>query len=324
MIERQVRHMTRLVDDLLDVSRVTRGKVTLRKEPLLAADVVARAVEAIGPLVDARRHQLSVSLPARPLLLEGDATRLAQVLDNLLSNAAKYQDDGGHIWLSACQEGGEVVFRVRDQGVGIPKERLSEVFDLFTQVDSTIDRSQGGLGIGLALVRSLVQLHSGSVAVSSDGPGQGSEFTVRLPALMEVPPSPGQEAARQEVLVTSRRRVLVVDDNVDAAESLAMVLRLSGHEVRTAHEGRAALARPGSPPGPSSWTSPAGADRHTCQATTGRAWDGGVAGGVDRLRAAEDNGVPARPLRPPPDETADPPERPARGYQRLPCSEPGP
>jgi PAS domain S-box-containing protein len=240
MVERQVLHMTRLVDDLLDVSRVTRGKITLHREPLLAEDVVARAVEAIRPLVEARRHELTVSLPAGPVRLEGDVTRLTQVLDNLLANAAKYQDNDGHIWLSASQEGSEVVFRVRDRGVGIPRDRLSEVFDLFTQVDSSIDRAQGGLGIGLALVRSLVQMHSGSVTAHSDGPGQGSEFTVRLPAL---PQTSGcaQEASSQEAARTPGRRVLVVDDNEDGAESLAMFLRLAGHEVRTVHDGAAVL-----------------------------------------------------------------------------------
>jgi PAS domain S-box-containing protein len=241
MVERQVLHLTRLVDDLLDVSRVTRGKIMLHKAPLLVADLVGHAVEAIRPLVEARKHGLTVSLSHRTLCLEGDATRLTQVLDNLLANAAKYQDNGGHIWLSACREGGEVVFRVRDRGLGIPRDKLSEVFELFAQVDRTIDRSQGGLGIGLALVRSLVQMHGGSVTAASDGPGTGSQFTVRLPALPEEPSPPGGEAPNRAAVRTPGRRVLVVDDNVDSAESLAMVLRLSGHEVRTVHEGAAVL-----------------------------------------------------------------------------------
>jgi PAS domain S-box-containing protein len=241
MIERQVLHLTRLVDDLLDVSRVTRGKIVLHKSPLFVADLVSQAVEAIRPLVEARRHELTVTLPARPLRVEGDVIRLTQVLDNLLANAAKYQDNGGHIWLSACQEGSEVVLRVRDRGLGIPRDKLSEVFELFAQVDRTLDRSQGGLGIGLALVRSLVQMHGGSVSASSEGPGTGSEFTVRLPALPEPPSPSSREMASQDTARTPGRRVLVVDDNVDAAESLAMVLRLCGHEVRTVHEGAAVL-----------------------------------------------------------------------------------
>jgi PAS domain S-box-containing protein len=241
MIERQVRHMTRLVDDLLDVSRVTRGKITLHREPLLAADVVAAAAEAIRPLMEARGHRLTVSLPERPLRLEGDATRLAQVFDNLLSNAAKYQDPGGQIWLSADQEGEEVVFRIRDQGVGIAQEKLAEVFELFTQVDRTLDRAQGGLGIGLALVKRLVELHGGRTEAHSEGPGRGCEFVVRLPALV-APPAEGAAVAGQAGdRPSSPRRVLIVDDNADAAESLAMVLRLGGHDVRTAYEGPAAL-----------------------------------------------------------------------------------
>ncbi len=238
IIERQVRHMTRLVDDLLDVSRVTRGKITLHREPLLAADVVAGAVEAVRALMDARGHQLTVSLPDRPLRLEGDAIRLTQVLDNLLSNAAKYQDNGGQVWLSAAQEGGEVVFRVRDRGVGIDREKLSDVFGLFTQVDRTLDRSQGGLGIGLALVKSLVELHGGTVEARSDGPGTGSEFVVRLPTRAEAAALTGMPQATR---AGKKLRVLVVEDQRDAADTLKVLLEMYGYDVTVAYTGPAGV-----------------------------------------------------------------------------------
>jgi signal transduction histidine kinase/DNA-binding response OmpR family regulator len=241
VIDRQVTHLVRLVDDLLDVSRITRGKIRLQTEPLDAAAVVAGAVETSRPLVESHRHQLHVTLPAEPLAMHGDPARLAQVLANLLNNAAKYTPDGGEIWLSAAREGGEIVFRVRDTGTGIPPEMLGKVFDLFTQIDHSLDRAQGGLGIGLTLVRRLVEMHGGAVEARSEGAGRGSEFTVRLPATGRVP-TPA-DANDVPPVLSSRvaRRVLVVDDNVDAAESLAILLRLSGHEVRTAHDGAGAL-----------------------------------------------------------------------------------
>jgi signal transduction histidine kinase/DNA-binding response OmpR family regulator len=243
VIDRNVHQLSRLVDDLLDVSRITRGKIRLQREPVEMAAVVAQAVEISQPLIHGRKHQLAVALPPEPVWVNGDSTRLAQVLANLLNNAAKYTDEGGRIWLTLERAGGEVVVRVRDTGVGIPPEMLGSVFDLFTQVDRSLDRSQGGLGIGLTLVRRLVEMHGGSVAAYSGGPNQGSEFVVRLPALAAPPPPrPSENGSRREPVVKSaRRRVLVVDDNVDAAEGMALLLRLSGHEVRTAHDGPSAL-----------------------------------------------------------------------------------
>ncbi|HET9228433.1 MAG TPA: ATP-binding protein [Thermoanaerobaculia bacterium] len=182
IIERQTQHLTRLVDDLLDVSRITRGKVALAREPLDLATIVNRAVETSLPLIDARRHQLDVALPPEPVRVDGDLTRLVQVVGNLLNNAAKYTDEGGHIRLEAVLEDGMAVIRVRDNGMGLPADLLPHIFDLFSQADRSLDRSQGGLGIGLTLVRRLVELHGGEVEARSDGPGQGSEFVVRLPA----------------------------------------------------------------------------------------------------------------------------------------------
>jgi signal transduction histidine kinase/DNA-binding response OmpR family regulator len=240
VIGRQVRHLARLVDDLLDVSRITKGKIRLQLEPVPLQAVVTQAVEASRPEIDARGHHLDVSVPDEPLWVDGDPARLAQVLTNLLNNAAKYTEPGGHVWLSAARDNGSVVLRVRDTGVGIPPEMIGAVFDLFTQVDRSLDRSQGGLGIGLTLVKRLVELHGGEVSAHSAGPGRGSEFTVRLPARAggcgpAEPPSPGVGQAR------TGRRVLVVDDNVDGADSLARLLTLGGHAVSQAHDGPAAL-----------------------------------------------------------------------------------
>jgi signal transduction histidine kinase/DNA-binding response OmpR family regulator len=181
MMDRQVQHLVRLVDDLLDLSRITRGKVRLQTEPLELSEVLARAVEMCRPLIDERRHRLEVAAPPEPLHVEGDAVRLAQVVGNLLNNAAKYTEDGGQIWLSAGRDGDEAVVRVRDNGMGIPAEMLGSVFDLFTQVDHSLDRPHGGLGIGLTVVRQLVEMHAGRVEAHSDGLGRGSEFVVRLP-----------------------------------------------------------------------------------------------------------------------------------------------
>jgi signal transduction histidine kinase/CheY-like chemotaxis protein len=239
--ERQVQHMARLVDDLLDVSRITHDKIQLRKARVEVAAVVAGAVEATRPLVEARRHDLSVSLPTRPVWLEADPTRLEQVLVNLLTNAAKYTEPGGRIGLTAERDGDELVLRVRDNGVGIAPDMLAQVFEPFVQLERSQERSQGGLGIGLALVRSLVELHGGSIAAASAGPGQGSEFTLRLPALPEARPERAFVFEAGQPREGRALRVLVVDDNVDAAQSLAVLLNLWGHEVCTAHDGAAAL-----------------------------------------------------------------------------------
>ncbi len=241
IIDRQVQQMTRLVDDLLDVSRITRGKVKLQKEPVDLAAVVARAVEISRPLIDARRHELTVTLPPEPVRVEADATRLAQVVANLLNNAAKYTEERGRIWLTVERGGGEAVLRVRDTGVGIPAAMLAQVFDLFTQVDRSEDRSQGGLGIGLTLAKSLVEMHGGSVTAQSEGVGKGSEFVVRLPLLAELRSEGCEPGGSGRLVESSARRILVVDDNVDAADSLAVLLRLLGNDVRTAPDGPAAL-----------------------------------------------------------------------------------
>jgi PAS domain S-box-containing protein len=239
MMERQLVHLVRLVDDLLDVSRITRDRIELRRERVALPVVVQNAVEASGPLIEAARHQLTITLPPEALHIAGDVTRLSQVVANLLNNAAKYTSPGGHIWLTVEKQAGEAVVRVKDTGIGIPADMLAEVFEMFVQVDRSSDRTQGGLGIGLTLVKRLVELHGGRVESHSEGPGKGSEFVVRLPllAVEKRRPEPGAPQAPEG----PSRRILIVDDNVDAAESLALVLRLSGHEVRTAHGGAAAL-----------------------------------------------------------------------------------
>ena len=240
MVGRQVTHMARLIDDLLDVSRVTRGKILLKKERLELAPIIHNAIETVRPLIESRRHRLTVSLPPAPLRVYADATRLTQVIGNLLDNAAKYTEDGGWIQVSAEPAGSEVVIRVRDNGMGISPELLPHVFELFTQDERSLDRAKGGLGIGLALVRSLVELHGGSVHAASAGPGLGSEFSVRLPAAGE-PHSGGSSRTDEPTGAGGRCRVLVVDDNVDAAETLGLMLEMEGHQVRVAFEATQAL-----------------------------------------------------------------------------------
>jgi signal transduction histidine kinase len=242
IIERQVNHLSRLVDDLLDVSRATMGKIDLRREPLEVSTAVARAVEVAAPLIEQKQHQLSVTVPGSGLLVAGDPVRLAQVIANLLHNAAKYTDPGGHISVEAWGEGAEVIIRVKDDGRGVAAERLSSMFELFVQGDQSADRSQGGLGVGLTLVRSLVQLHGGRVEARSEGPGRGTEFIVSLPALPERSASYIPRESQPAGLEPQRpSRILVVDDNRDAAEMLAHGLRHLGHQVREEHEGLAAL-----------------------------------------------------------------------------------
>jgi len=243
VIERQVRHMTRLVDDLLDVSRINRGKITLQKERLKLAQVVADAVEIARPHIEARRHQLTVSEPPDPLWLDGDSTRLTQVVANLVNNAAKYMQPGGHIWLTVEKEGEEAVVRVRDTGIGIAPEKLSDIFGLFTQLDRSLDRSQGGLGIGLTLARRLVEMHGGSIHARSDGPGQGSEFVVRLPTLGQIKEvRETSEPSSPALAAPPSRRILIADDNEDFAEMTARLLRRKGgHEVTVVYDGLTAL-----------------------------------------------------------------------------------
>jgi PAS domain S-box-containing protein len=242
IMERQVGQMVRLVDDLLDISRITRGKVQLRKERVELAAVVRSAVEAARPLIEAQAHELTLTLPPQPVYLDADPTRLAQVFANLLTNAAKYTERGGHVWLTAEREGGGVVVSVRDTGIGIAADYLPHLFEMFSQAAPALGRSQGGLGVGLALVRGLVELHGGTVEARSGGPGLGSEFTVRLPAVQrpaQVARGPGGDG--QECRCVPKCRVLVVDDNRDTADSLAVLLRLLGHDLHTAHDGLEAV-----------------------------------------------------------------------------------
>jgi PAS domain S-box-containing protein len=241
IIERQVGHLARLVDDLLEISRITVGSIQLRQERLDLRGIVDRAVETVRPLVDRRKHELLVTLPPEPVWLVADPTRLEQVIGNLLNNAVKYTEEGGCIWLTLEQEG-ETVLRVRDTGIGISHDLLPHIFDLFTQADRSSDRSQGGLGIGLTLVEKLVGMHGGTVQAFSAGLGLGSEFTIRLPlATPRLKPSPGASIAEASEVISSPSRVLVVDDNLDAAESMATWLHLAGHDVQTAYGGPAAL-----------------------------------------------------------------------------------
>ncbi|HVS40079.1 MAG TPA: PAS domain S-box protein [Gemmataceae bacterium] len=243
MMDRQLGHVVRLIDDLLDVSRLNRHKMELRRSRVLLADVLRSAVEAARPLVEAAGHELTIALPADPVPLDADVTRLAQVFGNLLTNSAKYTERGGRIWLTAERRGGDVVVSVRDTGIGIPADAMPNIFDMFSQVGRNIERSTGGLGIGLALVKGLVEMHGGTVTAESPGVGQGSTFTVRLPTL-ESRPDQATEALSAGGPAASGlgRRVLVVDDNRDAATSTAMMLRLVGNEVWTAHDGLEAAA----------------------------------------------------------------------------------
>jgi PAS domain S-box-containing protein len=246
VMDRQLSHMVRLIDDLLDVSRISQNKMDLRRSRVLLAEAVGGAVETARPLIDAAGHELTVSLPPDPVYLDADPTRLTQVFANLLTNSAKYTERGGRIWLTAAPAGGEVVISVRDTGIGIPAASLPTIFDLFSQVDRSIERATGGLGIGLALVKGLVEMHGGSVAVSSGGPGRGTEFTVRLPVLATDPQpfhhAPGGRVGR---VGSPGRRILVVDDNRDSAGTMAEMLTILGNEVVTAHDGVEAVEAAG-------------------------------------------------------------------------------
>jgi signal transduction histidine kinase len=241
-MERQVNHLVRLVDDLLEVSRITRGKIELRKEIVDLAEVARNAIETSRPLIDSAGIQLAMSMPQEPIMLNGDPVRLSQVFANLLNNAAKYTNDGGQIWFTARQEGEQVIVSVRDTGIGIPKETLPKVFDMFMQAERATTWSQGGLGIGLTLVRSLVEMHGGSVSAHSEGPGCGSEFVVRLPVEKEREQSSAtSRSPKGTSQVLPSRRILVVDDNVDSATTLGMLLKFLGADVQLVHDGPAAL-----------------------------------------------------------------------------------
>ncbi len=247
IIERQVRHLVRLVDDLLDVSRITSGKIELKRERIEISEIVAKAIEMASPLIEQRRHNLKVDIPRSGLVVEVDAVRMAQVAANLLNNAAKYTEPHGTITLQAAKEGPEgqaIALRVRDTGIGLSPEMLPRVFDLFAQERQAIDRAQGGLGLGLAIVRTLVELHGGTVEARSEGYGKGSEFTVRLIAARagdQPSPAGAPWAAREVAARPNALRVLVVDDNLDAAELLAESVRIMGHIPQMAHDGPAGL-----------------------------------------------------------------------------------
>ncbi|CAN5157146.1 hypothetical protein BH10PLA2_BH10PLA2_07490 [soil metagenome] len=241
VIDRQVLHLSRLVDDLLDISRITRGKVHLQRQKIDLATVIFQAVETSQPIMSSRRHEFKTIVPTETILLWGDMTRLAQVVSNLLTNAAKYTPEGGLIELKAGREGDLLIIEVSDSGLGIPPEMLGQVFDLFTQVSRSLDRSDGGLGIGLTLVKRLVEMHGGSVAAESEGLGQGSRFIVKLP-LSDDGRDDGRPLSRgNSNSSSSSRRILIVDEDLDSLNSLAILLRLNGHKTFTAQDAPAAL-----------------------------------------------------------------------------------
>jgi two-component system, sensor histidine kinase len=237
IVKRQAGHLTRLVDDLLDVSRITQGRIQLQRKPLQVSSIVAEALESAGPLLKRKKSRVIVNTSAEQLYVDGDSARLVQCLTNVLSNAAKYTDPGGEIRVETLREGASLLMAVTDDGMGISKELLPRIFDLFVQSERSLDRAQGGLGVGLSVVKGLLEMHDGRISAYSAGPGCGSRFEIRLPLIeppVEVVTTPPRQGAES-------MRILVVDDNVDAAESLALLLRLDGHSVRTAYTASAAL-----------------------------------------------------------------------------------
>jgi len=241
VIERQVRHLSRLTDDLLEVSRITTGSISLHTERVDVNGIVNGAVERLRPNIDRRQQALTITLAEGVIWLEADASRLEQVIGNLLNNASKYNNPGGRIWLTVASQDHHAIIRVRDDGIGMAPDLLPDIFDLFTQADKSLDRTEGGLGIGLALVKSLVELHRGTVTVDSQGIGKGSEFTVRLPVATDGQVRYDSSAKQATSTATDSLRVLVVDDSVDAAKMCSMLLRSWGHEARMAHNGPDAL-----------------------------------------------------------------------------------
>ncbi len=241
VVERQVRQLVRLIDDLLEVSRITSGKIRLRKEFVDASAILDEAVEAARPLIDEREHKLFMTIERGALPLHVDATRVEQIVLNLLTNAAKYTESGGTIALTARREGGQAAIRVKDNGIGILPEMLPEMFKLFTQGDRALARSEGGLGLGLTIVQKLAEMHGGSVEAMSDGPGKGSEFLVRLPLARRTEDAESQASPNRGPLTASRSRILVVDDSVDTARGMVQLLELLGNEAMSVHDGRAVL-----------------------------------------------------------------------------------
>ena len=236
---RQVKNLSIMIDDLLDISRINQGKIQLQKEPLHVGPVIAKAVEAVSHLIEAKRHELNVSLATGQIRVNADPTRLEQIVTNLITNAAKYTDPGGKITVTAAPERDSVVIKVGDNGIGIAPELLDSVFELFTQAEKSLDRARGGLGIGLSVVKKLVEMHGGTVEASSGGLGLGSEFSVRPPAIKaNARATPAKPRPAGE---PSAKRILVVDDSVDTAIGMASLLRMAGHEVEIAHDGNAAI-----------------------------------------------------------------------------------
>jgi signal transduction histidine kinase len=243
VMERQLGHMVRLIDDLLDLSRITKGKIELRKERIDLSAAVRDAVETSRPIIEESGHQLSLALPSKPIYVDADRTRLAQVFANLLNNSTRFTEHGGHIALLAEQQGSDAVVKVRDNGIGIPSDVLPRIFEMFAQEDRSLERSRGGLGIGLSLVRGLTEMHGGRVEAYSEGRGKGSEFVVRLPVALSAVRETRREGKEEDgALHTPPYRILIVDDNEDSALSLALMLQIMGHDTRTAHDGLAALA----------------------------------------------------------------------------------
>ena len=239
-IERQLGQLVRLIDDLLDASRISRGKLELRRERVELAPIIHQAVETCRPMAECANHEVTVTLPPQPVYLDADPVRLSQVVCNLLNNACKFVGQGGRISLTAERHDNDVVIAVKDNGIGIPPDKLDCIFEMFSQVDQSLERSHGGLGIGLTLARRLVELHGGSIEARSEGIGQGSEFVVRLPVAVDRAPTPPEEPD-DEIKPSGKRRILVVDDNRDSAESLAMLLRLTGNETSVAYDGEEAV-----------------------------------------------------------------------------------
>ncbi len=240
VMERQLSHLVRLVDDLLDVSRITRDKLELRKQRVELAPIIYHAVEACRPMIASLGQELALNLPADSIYADADPVRLAQVFGNLINNACKYTERNGHVSVSAEQQGQQAVVKVKDDGVGIPLDKLQHVFEMFAQIDGSLEQSHGGLGIGLTLAKRLVEMHGGSVEAHSEGAGRGSEFVVRLPIRVESPTADTSQCV-PESATSGIRKALVVDDNADAARSLALLLKLSGHETCTAYDGLEAI-----------------------------------------------------------------------------------